>query len=140
MGELRRKFEASKNSRSSKSDNFGLYDEGRGSSMLHSSRDDLMQGFSDESADDELENLLRRKLNRNKSRSSLQLESDSDSVYESSFAEFSRSLQTLVARVDSLERSLGSPAALGGGGSGGMRRASPASSSRIAGGPTVVST
>ena len=34
-------------------------------SMLHS-RDDLMHGFSDESADDELENLLRKKLNRSK--------------------------------------------------------------------------
>ena len=30
------------------------------------SRDDLLQGFSDESADDELENLLRRKLNKSK--------------------------------------------------------------------------
>ena len=35
------------------------------SSMLQS-RDDLLQGFSDESADDELENLLRRKLNKSK--------------------------------------------------------------------------
>ena len=34
-------------------------------SMLHS-RDDLVHGFSDESADDELENLLRKKLNKSK--------------------------------------------------------------------------
>ena len=33
--------------------------------MLHS-RDDLVHGFSDESADDELENLLRKKLNKSK--------------------------------------------------------------------------
>ena len=35
--ELRIKFEASKNSRSSKSDNFGLQDEGRGSRCIFSS-------------------------------------------------------------------------------------------------------
>ena len=35
--ELRIKFEASKNSRSSKNDNFGLQDEGRGSRCNYSS-------------------------------------------------------------------------------------------------------
>jgi len=75
------------------------YDEGRGSRY----------GLSDESSDDDVERLItkqQRKLRKRISRSSRNFESDADSLYESSYAEFNRNIKTLVNRVDALESRL----------------------------------
>merc|ERR1711953_1350787 len=73
-------------------------DEGLGKSMSRIR-------FTEESSDDELERLIKKRekrLQKRFSRSNRTVDSDADSLYESSFADFNKNMRKLIKRVDAL--------------------------------------